>query len=67
MLYGRLPNRYRRSIAQLKLHQELFQKVVNILKHTASYDALSVSKKEKEVYKYLLLSGKVPDGVSIEQ
>ncbi|MEO1432198.1 MAG: S8 family serine peptidase [Cyanobacteria bacterium J06633_8] len=43
------------------------QDIIAILKHTASYDALSVSKKEKEVYKYLLLSGKVPDGVSIEQ
>ncbi|MBV6626815.1 MAG: S8 family serine peptidase [Rivularia sp. (in: Bacteria)] len=41
--------------------------IIAILKRTASYDALSVPNREKEVYKFLLLSGNIPDGVSIEQ
>ena len=43
------------------------EQIISILKQTASYDGLTLSEAEKKRYKYLVLSGKVPDGVSIEQ
>ncbi|NJL78014.1 MAG: S8 family serine peptidase [Richelia sp. RM2_1_2] len=43
------------------------EQIISILKQTASYDGLTVSDAEKELYKVLLLLGKIPSGVSIEQ
>jgi serine protease len=43
------------------------EQIISILKQTASYDGLILSETEKELYKVLVLSGKVPPEVSIEQ
>lgn len=43
------------------------EQIISILKQTAFYDGLSLSDAEKELYKVLVLSGKVPPDVSIEQ
>ena len=43
------------------------EQIISILKQTASYDGLTLSEVEKKIYKYLVLSGKIRDGVSIEQ
>ncbi|MGD1910597.1 MAG: S8 family serine peptidase [Rivularia sp. (in: cyanobacteria)] len=43
------------------------EQIISILKQTAFYDGLTVSDAEKELYKVLVLSGKVPPEVSVEQ
>ncbi|MGF1674651.1 MAG: S8 family serine peptidase [Rivularia sp. (in: cyanobacteria)] len=43
------------------------EQIISILKQTASYDGLTVSDADKDLYKVLLLLGKVPNGVSMEQ
>ncbi|MEL7240873.1 MAG: S8 family serine peptidase [Cyanobacteria bacterium J06643_5] len=43
------------------------KEIISILKKTASYDGLTLSKKEREIYKILLLLGQVSPRVSIEQ
>lgn len=43
------------------------EEIISILKQTASYDGLTLSSKEKQFYKALVLSGKIPPGVSIQQ
>ena len=41
--------------------------IISILKKTASYDGLTLSKIEKKAYKFLVSSGKVSKRMSIEQ
>ncbi|BAY82003.1 peptidase S8/S53 [Calothrix parasitica NIES-267] len=43
------------------------EEIISILKKTASYDGLTLSKKEREIYKILLLVGQIPQRVSIEK
>ncbi len=43
------------------------EQIISILKQTASYNGLTLSQTEKESYKLLVLSAKVPPQVSIEQ
>ncbi|MEO1375580.1 MAG: S8 family serine peptidase [Cyanobacteria bacterium J06635_10] len=43
------------------------EQIISILKQTAVYDGLTLSDAEKELYTLLVLSGKVPSEVSVEQ
>ena len=43
------------------------EEIISILKKTASYNGITLSKKEREIYKIMLLVGKVSPQVSIEK
>ena len=43
------------------------EQIISILKQTASYNGLTLSETEKELYKVLVVLGKIPPRVSIEQ
>lgn len=43
------------------------QQIISILKQTSSYEGLNLSEEEKKRYEKLVLSSKVPPGISIEK